>query len=107
MCLLLAEIIMILGGLYALIAGRIKLTRNISLEGIHARIAGLILIAPLPLAFLIGGLTGFLIGVGALPPSAQNYIGLIELLLVVGALLGAVIFAMLVKPKETAGSESE
>lgn len=34
MCLLIAEIIMLIGGIYALTAGKVKLIRKISLQGI-------------------------------------------------------------------------
>jgi hypothetical protein len=36
MCTLIAEIIMLIGGLYALIAGKLKLTKNLRLEGWRA-----------------------------------------------------------------------
>jgi hypothetical protein len=100
MCILIAEILMLVGGLYALIAGKVRLTRNMYLEGWRARVAGLFLIAPLPLAFLAGLLIGLLMGMGALPASAESVVGIVELLLVLGALVGAVIFAVVTKPKE-------
>lgn len=100
MCILIAEILMLVGGLYALIAGKVRLTRNMYLEGWRARVAGLFLIAPLPLAFLAGLLVGLLMGMGALPASAGSVVGIVELLLVLGALVGAVIFAVVTKPKE-------
>ncbi len=102
MCLLVAEILMLAGGMYALIAGKVKLTNSISLEGWRARVAGIFLIIPLPLAFLIGILIGVLIGSGVLPYSFQGYAGLIELLLVVSALIGVLVFGFLIKPKEEA-----
>ena len=105
MCLLIAEIMMLVGGLYALIAGKIKLTRNISLEGWRARIAGLFLIAPLPLALLVGLVIGFLIGIGTLPSSAQGYGTIVELLLVLGGLVGVVIYALIVKPRGEVASD--
>ena len=101
MCMLIAELVMLVGGLYALVAGKVKLTRNMVLEGWRARVAGLFLAAPLPLALLAGFLIGLLIGLGVLPASAESAAVVIELLLVFGGLLGAVVFALVTKPKET------
>ena len=102
MCLLVAEILMLVGGLYALIAGKVRLTKNMYLEGWRARAAGLILIAPLLLGLLTGFLLGLLIGVDVLPASAAFAAVLIELLLVIGGLVGVVLFAVLTKPKADA-----
>ena len=102
MCLLIAEVVMLVGGLYALVAGKVRLTKNMYLEGWRARIAGLFLAAPLPLAFLAGALIGTLISVGVLPSSAQGVAGLVELFLVLGGLASAVIYATVTRPKEEA-----
>jgi len=93
MCLV-AEIIMLLGGLYALVAGKIKLTRGADLTGWKARIVGLILISPLPLALLTGLFLSLLIAVDILPASAQSIAPIIEAVLVLGALAGAAIFGL-------------
>ena len=100
MCMLIAEIVMLVGGLYALIAGRVRLTKNMYLQGYRARVAGLFLAAPLPLAFLAGLLIAMLVGAGALPASAESAAVIVELLLVFGGLVGAVVFALVTKPKE-------
>ena len=106
MCILVAEIIMLIGGLYALITGKIKLTRNMRLEGWQARVAGLILVAPLLLALLIGVLLGFLVGADVLSESVLDYAGIIELALVLLALVAVVIFGLAVR-KPAPGAESE
>jgi len=100
MCTLIIEIVMLASGIYALIAGKIKVSQNFYLEGWRARVAGLFLIAPLPLAFLAGIMFGVLVGTGTLPPSALDYAAFIEIFLMAGALAGVVIFALIVKPKE-------
>ena len=105
MCLLIVELLLLAGGLYALIVGRVKLTKNLYLEGWRARIAGLFLVAPLPLAFATGILIGVLLGAGILPASAEQYLICIDPLLVLGALAGAVIFALLTKSKAPATTE--
>lgn len=100
MCLLLAEILMLVGGLYALVTGKVRLTKNMYLEGQRARIAGLFLAAPLPLAFLAGTVLGTLMSMGVLPYSAEGLAGLVEFFLVLCGLAGAVIYATVTRPKE-------
>jgi hypothetical protein len=100
MCLLIVEILLLVGGLYALIAGKVRLTKNMYLEGWRARVAGLFLVAPLPLALLAGMLIGLLSGPGGVSETAQSAAAIIEILLVFSGLLGAVIFAVVTKPKE-------
>ena len=97
---LIVEILMLVGGLYALVAGKVRLTRNMYLEGWRARVAGLFLAAPLPLALLVGFLIGLLIGAGVLPASAETAAVIVELLLVFGGLVGAVVFALVTKPRD-------
>ncbi len=97
---LIVELLMLVGGLYALVAGKVRLTRNMYLEGRRARVAGLLLAAPLPLALLAGFLIGLLIGVDALPASAETAAVIVELLLVFGGLVGAVVYALVTKPKD-------
>jgi hypothetical protein len=106
MCTLIAEILMLIGGLYALIAGKVKLTKNLRLDGWRARVAGLILVAPMPLAFLIGVLLALLAEAGALPPSILDYVGIIDAVLVLLALVAVVIYGYAVRPK-TAPQEPE
>ena len=95
MCTLIAEILMFVGGLYALIAGKIKLTKNLHLEGGHARVAGLILMAPLPIAILIG----LALGAGAVSGDIVDYAGFIDMALVLLALVAVVIFGYAVREK--------
>ena len=102
MCILIAEILMLVGGLYALIAGRIRLTKNMSLEGTRARVAGLFLAAPLPLALLLGFVIGFLFG-----SDAVGFATIVEIILVIGGLVGSVLYATLTKPKEPAWIDDE
>jgi hypothetical protein len=88
MCLLIAEIIMLVGGLVALVTGKLKLSNALQLEGTPARIAGAILMAPLPLALAIGFMIGLLIGMGALPESALGLSTVIEIALVAAYFYG-------------------
>jgi len=102
MCTLIAEILMLIGGLYALIAGKVKLTKNLRLDGWRARVAGLILVAPMPLAFLIGILLALLVEAGTLSRSILDYAGIIDLVLVLLALVAVVVFGYAVRPKPAA-----
>ena len=99
MCLLIAELIMLVGGLYALVKGRLKLTGSMTLEGRRARIAGLFLVSPIPLALALGFLLGFLANVGVLPIEVLGYTGVFEIAWVFLALGGVVVYAYATKPK--------
>lgn len=97
MCILIAEIIMILGGLYALIAGKLTVTRNAILYGWPARIAGIILLLPIPLVLTAGFIIGVLIEMDTLPSSAFGYVVIVELLSVLGCLLMVAIIGAMYK----------
>jgi len=97
MCLLIVEIVMLIVGLIGLIGGKLSL-RGFPLEGKRARIAGLIMALPLPLALGMGLLLGVLIGTGALPSSAISAASGIELVITLGCLGGAFLYAYLTRP---------
>ena len=100
MCLLIVEIGMLLGGLYALITGKLSLSKTMQLEGWRARVAGIFLAAPLPLALVIGFILGFAAGLGYLDPNNLTlFAGIIELIIVFLGLGGTVAFAAMTKPK--------
>ncbi len=101
MCILIAEIIMLIGGLYAIFAGKLKLTNSMQLEGTRARIAGVFLALPLPLAFGTGLVIGFLIELDILPQSLLAIVTIFELAFVLVGLLGAYIYARSTQPKVT------
>ncbi len=93
MACLVVEILMILGGLYAFIKARLSLTDRFYLEGWRARVVGLFWIAPLPVAFLVALAGGILIAMGVLPQSAKAYITFVEPVVVIGAIIGSLVFA--------------
>jgi hypothetical protein len=97
MCLLILEIIMLIVGLIGLIGGKLSL-RGFPMEGKRARIAGLIMALPLPLAFGAGLLIGVLISAGVIPSSAASAASAIELVITLGCLGGAFLYAYLTKP---------
>jgi len=87
------EIAMLVVGVIFLITGKANLGKNARVEGPRARIVGLILVAPLVLAFVFGFLIGFLIGLGILPNDAGFLIVIIEPVLVLGGLIWAFLYA--------------
>ena len=93
MCTLIAELLMLLAGVYALMAGKLKVTKWLQLEGRQARVAGLLLIAPVPLALLIRILIELLFNAGALPEAVLQYAGIVDVALVLLALIAVVVLA--------------
>ena len=92
MCCLVVEIALLIAGLYSLITGRFNLAGT-DLEGKNARIAGLLLLAPLPAALCAGMTLGVLVAVGVLSESVRSSAWVIEPLFVLIGLGAAVIFA--------------
>jgi len=90
-CLLIVEIIMLLGGIVTLFRGKLFLHQDLQLEGWRARVAALFLIAPLPLAFLVGFVLAFLFGADRIRGIAT----IIEIVIAGGCLGGAFLFAYL------------
>lgn len=98
MCLLFFEIALFVSGLIALITAKFPLGKGTFLTGSQARIAGGILMLPIPLALGAGVLLGTLMGTGALPYSTQDYIPCIEVGIVLVCVGGAYGFAYANKP---------
>ena len=103
MCTLVVELLMLLAGVYALMAGKLQVTNKLRLKGWRARVAGLILIAPVPLALLAGVVLSLLVDAGALSESVVDYVGIIDMALVLLALAAAVIFGYAMRDR--AGAE--
>jgi hypothetical protein len=92
MWLLIAEIGMLLYGVYTLFTGKIRFSQHINLEGRQARIVGLFLISPIPLLFVVGIFLVSLIGSGILPESAANVLGIAEYILTLIGSIGAYVY---------------
>ena len=90
-------------GVYSFVFGKVSLPWNIHLQGWRARISGLFLMAPFPTVLLLGPQ----IGQGLTPEKGQSILGLFELILVAVGVGGAVLFALLTRPKmnKTEGSQ--
>lgn len=100
MCMLFLEIGMFVAGLVALIAGKLRLSKNNNLTGTRARIVGVILMLPLPLAFGIGLIIGAMAGSGAISSDILQYAACIDIGLVIAGLAGAYGYAAVSKPPE-------
>lgn len=91
------EMVAFIIGIYTLLFGRLKLPWNLTLQGWRARIAALFLIAPFPISIFLGRV----VGKGLAPDKAQSVFGLVELLLIVLGVGGALLFAYLTKPRSS------
>jgi hypothetical protein len=74
-------------GLYALIAGKVSLRRG-TITGAPARIAGVVFLMTIPIAFFYGMIVSVLYGLGALPYEAQGYFWLIDVLALLTTVIG-------------------
>jgi hypothetical protein len=79
-------------GLYALIAGKITMRRG-KVTGTPARIAGVVFMLTIPLAFFFGILFRALYGLGALPYEAKDYLWLIDVLALFVTVAGGYLIA--------------
>lgn len=102
MCLLILEIGMLVMGILALVRGKIGLTPNRYVYGLPARIIGVILMLPLPLAFGGGLILGIILAAQGKPVDPKNLestaaIMAISILVAVG-LAVVIIGALTAKP---------
>ena len=90
--LLILEIAMLIGGIYALISAKVPSLLvgggKVQIEGLPARLIGVLLILPLPTAFIGGVLMALLLG-----EEAANYAVLLEIFVVFGIAILAVILS--------------
>jgi hypothetical protein len=92
---------MFITGLYGLLVGRIKLTKQITLEGKRARIASLFFIAPLPIILLLIAILKPDIGAPLGSPQEKILLATdaANPILVAVGLLGAIVYAAITRPK--------
>lgn len=76
-------------GVYAFTFGNVRLPWNLSVSGWRARVAGLILMAPLPILILLGRV----VGQGVDEQTALSFFGILELVIVLFGILAAVLFS--------------
>lgn len=97
------EIAMSFIGISVLFGGKFQTSRKFSLEGRQARIAGVCLAAPLPVAFTIGLILGYFLQRGVTILNPESYI-LIDLVPVLIGIFGALFYAPRTKPDGDMGS---
>lgn len=88
------EMLVFIFGVYALVFGSLRLPWNLSLVGWRARIAGLFLMAPLPILILLGRS----VGQGIDQDTALSFYGILELIIILLGISGAALFAYLTRP---------
>jgi Na+/melibiose symporter-like transporter len=89
------EMLVFIFGVYALVFGSVNLPWNLSVSGWRARVAGLFLMAPLPLLVLLGRV----VGQGIDAQTALSFYGILELILVLLGILGAALFVYLTRQR--------
>ena len=88
------EMLVFLFGMYAFLFGSVRLPWRLSLVGWRARVAGLFLMAPLPILILLGvSVSG-----GVERETARSFFGILELVVTVLGILGAAFFAYVTRP---------
>lgn len=89
------EMLAFIFGVYAFVFGSVSLPWNQSVSGWRARVAGLFLMAPLPILVLLGRV----VGQGIDAQTALSFYGMLELILVLLGILGAALFVYLTRQK--------
>ncbi len=91
MCILIAEIVLIISGIWALATGKVPslvFGKKYRIEGLGARLIGLILILPMPFAFVAGIVLVLLLG--------QDEGALYGTLLEIGTLVACLLVALVI-----------
>jgi hypothetical protein len=89
------EMLVFIVGVYALIFGSVRLPWHLSISGWRARVAGLFLMAPLPILIILGSE----IGQGVNVRTALSFFGMMELIIVLLGILAAALFSYFTRPK--------
>lgn len=89
------EMVVFIVGVYTLVFGQISLPGDLKLVGWRARLASVFLLAPLPIALMLGRV----VGRGVAPDAGQSFFGITELVLVVLGVGGAILTGFLTRPK--------
>jgi hypothetical protein len=89
------EMLIFIFGVYAFVFGRVRLPWNLSLVGWRARLAGLFLMVPLPILILLGQV----VNQGVDREVAMPFYGIMEVVITLVGLLGAIFVAYLSRTK--------
>jgi len=93
MCGLVLEISMLVMGLIGVITGKLTIAKNTRVEGTPARIAGVILMLPLPTALFLGFMLGLLLGNSMPLETIQIIATVLEFGLIIVCLVVALMYA--------------
>ena len=97
------EMLVFLFGMYAFLFGSVRLPWKMRLVGWRARVAGLFLMAPLPILIWLG----VSVSEGVDQETARSFYGILELVVVLLAILCAALFAYLTRPPDQRESITE
>jgi hypothetical protein len=92
------EIGMLIAGILALIKGKFTLTKNRVVEGAMARVIGLVMVLPIPLAIAAGVMVGFALTLQGKPieeKELRTTLAIVEVVIVLACLLLAVILSLI------------
>ena len=99
------EMLVFILGVYAFTFGSVRLPWKLSLTGWRARVAGLLLMAPLPILILL--LLGQVVGRGVDEEAALSFYGIMELVIVMLGILGAALFSYLTHSRDMQVNEAD
>jgi hypothetical protein len=97
------EMLVFILGVYAFVFGSVRLPWNLSVVGWRARVSGLFLMAPLPVLILLGQV----VGQGVDQDTALSFYGMMELIIVLFGIFGAVLFSYLTRPDADEDNQRE
>jgi len=97
------EMLVFIFGVYAFVFGSVRLPWKLSLAGWRARVAGLFLMAPLPILILLGQV----VGQGVDQDAALSFYGIMELIIVLLGIFGAIFFSYLTRPQDDENYEGQ
>ena len=97
------EMLVFILGVYAFTFGSVRLPWKLSLTGWRARVAGLLLMAPLPILILLGQV----VGRGVDEEAALSFYGIMELVIVMLGILGAALSSYLTRSRDMQVNEAD
>jgi hypothetical protein len=88
-------IAMFVAGIVALVTGKMNVSRTKVARGVPARLAGVVLMLPFPLALVIGIIALVLMSSGGQPPNANSF-QTVDIAITLGSIVFCFVVAMLI-----------